>query len=114
MFKERDDSAGIITTPTANNYCTGSAGTMHRETHSPMEKAGSGKCTWRRSNISTPRTAKSAGKAVMANAPTDESGSRMPMLQSRMRSRLSHADPNSVSTIPRYTAATGKEEAVMD
>jgi len=107
-------NAGIATTPTAKNYRTGSAGTKHRETHSPIEKAGSGKCTWRRSNNCTPRTAKSARKEVMANAPTDESRSRMAMLQSRMRSHFSLGDPNSVSTIPRYTAATGKEEAVMD
>jgi len=44
---------------------------------------------------------------VMANAPTDESGSRMRKLQSRMRSRLRLGDPDSVSTIARYTAATG-------
>jgi len=106
IFKEGDDSAGIATTPTAN-YRTGSAGTKHRETHSPIEKAGSGKCTWRRSNNCTPRTAKSARKEVMANAPTDESRSRMHKLQTRMRSRLSLGDPDSVSTIPRYTAATG-------
>ena len=29
IFKEGDDSAGIATTPTANNYHTGSAGTKH-------------------------------------------------------------------------------------
>jgi hypothetical protein len=106
IFKEGDDSAGIATTPTAN-YRTGSAGTKHRETHSPIEKAGSGMCTWRRCNNCTPRTAKSARKEVMANAPTDESRSRMRKLQTRMRSRLSLGDPNSVSTIPRYPAATG-------
>ena len=62
----------------------------------------------------------------MANAPTDESKGRMPKLQSRMRFRLRLGDPDSVSTIPRYTAAAGKstsessltdmapEEAVMD
>ena len=47
IFKEGDDSAGIATTPTANNYRTGSAGTKHCETHSPIEKAGSGMCTQR-------------------------------------------------------------------
>ena len=57
IFKEGDDSAGIGTTPTAN-YRTGSAGTKHHETHSPIEQAGSGKCMWRRSNNCTPRTAK--------------------------------------------------------
>jgi hypothetical protein len=36
------------TTPTANNYRTGSARTKHREIHSPIEKASSDKCTWRR------------------------------------------------------------------
>jgi len=47
IFKEGDDSAGIATTPTAN-YRTGSAGTKHRETHSPIEKASnSEKCTQR-------------------------------------------------------------------
>jgi len=35
------------TTPTANCYRTGSAGTKHREIHSPIEKSSSGKCTWR-------------------------------------------------------------------
>jgi hypothetical protein len=93
IFKEGDDSAGFATTLTANNYRTGSAGTKHRETHSPIEKAGSGKCTWRRSNNCTPRTAKSANKEVVANAPTDESRSRMHKLQTRMRSRLCLGDP---------------------
>ena len=51
--------------------------------------------------------AKSTRKGVMANAPTDESGSRRHKLQTRMRSRLSLGDRNSVSTIPRYKAATG-------
>jgi len=45
----------------------------------------------------------------MANAPTDESRSRMHKLQTRMRSRLSLGDPDSVLTIPRYTAATGNQ-----
>jgi len=45
IFNEGDDSAGTTTTPTANNYRTGSAGTKHRETHSPIEKASSGMCT---------------------------------------------------------------------
>jgi len=45
IFEEGDDSARIATTPTANNYRTGSAGTQHRETHSPIEKASNGeKC----------------------------------------------------------------------
>jgi len=113
ILKEGDDSAGIATTPTTNNYRTGSAGTKH-ETHSPMEKASSVKCMWRRSNNCTPRIAKSAPRVVMTNAPTDQSRSRMRRSQSRMRSQLSLGDPNSVSTIPRYTGATGKEEAVMD
>jgi len=47
IFKEEDDSAGIATTPTANNYRTGSAGMKHCETHSPVEKAVSGMCTQR-------------------------------------------------------------------
>jgi len=34
------------TTPTTNNYRLGSAGTKHREIHSPIEQASSGKCTW--------------------------------------------------------------------
>ena len=71
--------------------------------------------------------AKSARKEAMANAPTGETRSRMHKLQTRMRSRLSLGDPNSISTIPRYTAATANglqnqsyptdmapEEAVMD
>jgi len=114
IFKEGDDSAGIATTPNANNYCTGRAETKPREMHSPIKKAGSGKCTWRRSNNCTPRTAKSACKEVMANASTDESRSRMAMLQSQMRSQLSLGNPNSLSTLSRYTAATGKEQALMD
>jgi len=47
IFKDGDDSAGIATTPTTNNYRTGSAGKKHCDTHSPIEKAGSGKCTQR-------------------------------------------------------------------
>jgi hypothetical protein len=48
IFKEGDDSAGIATTLTTNNYRTGSAGKKHRETHSPIEKASNGeKCTQR-------------------------------------------------------------------
>jgi len=58
IFKEGDDTAGFATTLTANNYRTGSAGTKHCEMHSPIEKASSGKRTWRRSNNCTPRTAK--------------------------------------------------------
>jgi hypothetical protein len=46
----------------------------HRETHSPIEKASHGE---------------SAPREVMANAPTDESRSRMRKSHSRMRSRLS-------------------------
>jgi len=46
IFKEGDDSAGFATTPTAN-YRTGSAGTKHCETHSPIEKASSGMCSQR-------------------------------------------------------------------
>jgi hypothetical protein len=42
-FKEGDDTAGFATTLTANNYRTGSARTKHHDTHSPIEKAGSGK-----------------------------------------------------------------------
>ena len=78
IFKEGDDSTGIATILTANNYRTGSAGTKHCETHLPIEKASSGKCTWRRSNNCTPRTAKSARREVMANAPTEESISQCP------------------------------------
>jgi len=45
ICEETDNSAGIATTSTANNYCTGSAGTKHREMHSPIDKASSGeKC----------------------------------------------------------------------
>jgi len=58
MFYEGDDSAGIAPTPTAHNDRTGSAGTKHRDARSPIEMARSGKCTWRRSNNCTPRTAK--------------------------------------------------------
>jgi len=53
--------------------------------------------------------AKSARREVMANAPIDESRSRMSKLHSQMRSRLSLSDPDSVSTIPGYTAATGNQ-----
>ena len=45
----------------------------------------------------------------MANAPTDQWSSRMHKLQTRMKSRLSLGDPDSVSTIPWYTAATGNQ-----
>ena len=46
IFKEGDDSAGFATTLNASNYRTGSAGTKHRETHSPIEKASNcEKCT---------------------------------------------------------------------
>ena len=93
ILKEGDDSAGIATTLTTYNYHTGSAGTKHHETHSPIEKASSGKCTWRRTNNCTPKTAKSARKEVVANAPTDESRSHMHKLQTRMRSWLSLDNP---------------------
>ena len=114
IFKEGDDSAGIATTPTASNYRTGCAGTKHRETHSPIEKASSAKCTWRGINHCTPKTVKSAPRQVMPNAPTNELRSRMCNSQSWMRSRLSLGHPNSVSRILRYTAATGKHDTVMD
>jgi hypothetical protein len=55
IFKEVDDSPGIATTPTGN-YHTGSAGTKHREMHSPIEKASNGeKCTQRRDGKRTYR-----------------------------------------------------------
>jgi len=44
ISNEGDDSAGTTTTPTANNYRTGSAGTKRRETHSPIGKASSCLC----------------------------------------------------------------------
>ena len=53
--------------------------------------------------------AKSARKEVMANTPTDESRSHMHKLQKQMRFRLSLGDPDSISTIQRYTAATGNQ-----
>jgi len=106
IFKEGDASARITTTPTAN-YLTGSAGTKHRATHCPIEKAASRKSTWRRSNNCTPRTAKRASKEAMANAATDESRSRMRHLNTWIRFWLSLGDPDSVLTIPRHSAATG-------
>jgi len=42
----------------------------------------------------------------MVNAPRHESRSRMSKFDSQKRSRLSLGDPNSASTIMRYTAAT--------
>jgi len=45
IIQDRDDSAETTTTPTTNNYRTGSAGTKHHETHSPIEKASSSICT---------------------------------------------------------------------
>jgi len=55
ILKEGDDSAGFAITLTVNNYRTRSAGTKHRGTHSPKEKArgekymrgSDGKCTYR-------------------------------------------------------------------
>jgi len=69
IVTEGDDCSGIATTPTAMYY-TGSAGTKHREMHSPIENASSRKCTWRRSHNCTPRMAKSAHRKVMVNTPT--------------------------------------------
>jgi len=57
IIKERDDSAGITTTPTVN-YLTGNAGMKYHETHSPIENTSSGKCIWRRSTHGTTRTMK--------------------------------------------------------
>jgi len=54
ILKEGDDSAEIATTPTAN-YRTGNARTKHHESHSPIEKAGSGMCTQRRDGKHTYR-----------------------------------------------------------
>ena len=90
IFKEGDDSAGIATTPP-------------RTITVPEVQERS---TVKRIHQKRRLAAKSTRKEVMANAPTDESGSRMHNLQSRIRSRLSLGDPDSVSTIPRYTAAT--------
>jgi len=110
---ERDDSGGFATTLTAN-YRTGSAGTKHRETHSPIEETSSGKCTWRRINNYTLRTAKSACREVMANAPTDESRSHMSKSQSRMRSRLSLGDPDSVSAIPTQSRQSRDTQLLLE
>jgi len=52
-------------------------------------------------------TAKCAPGEVMANAPTDEFRSSLPKLKPQMRFWLSLSNSDSVSTIPRYTAATG-------
>jgi len=89
IVKEMDDSDGISMTPTWHEYYTGSGGTMHCESHSPIEKAGSGKCRWRRSNNRTLRTANSAYREAMANTPTDESRSCMLQLQFAIRFWLS-------------------------
>jgi len=47
LFEEGDDSAVFATTLTTNNNHTGSAGTKHHQTHSLIQKAGSGMCTKR-------------------------------------------------------------------
>ena len=93
IFEDGDDSAWFATTLTANNYATGSAETKNCETHLPIEKASSGKCTWRRSNNCTLRTVKRAPSEVMANTLANESRSHMHMLQARMRSWLSLDNP---------------------
>jgi len=109
IFKEGDDNAGFATPLTTYNYHTGRAGTKHHEMHSPIEMASSGKGTWRRSNSCTPPTEESARREVIANTPIDESKSCISKLQFRMRSRLSLGNPNSVSSIPRYAAASGNQ-----
>jgi hypothetical protein len=91
IFEVGDDSARFAITPTANNYCKANAETKLCETHSTIEKAGS-------SNLR---------RKVMANAPTNESRSRMRNKQFPLRSQFSVADPNWVSVFPRYTVATG-------
>jgi hypothetical protein len=46
-FKEGDESAGLTTTLTANNYRTGSAEMKHYETHSPKKVSNGDKCSER-------------------------------------------------------------------
>jgi hypothetical protein len=103
IFKAGDGSARIATTPTTT-YNTGSAGTTNWETHSPIDKACSRKCTWRRIDNCNPRMAKSAPTEVMANIPIDESSSRMFKVQSQMRSQLILGNPHFVSATLIFTA----------
>jgi len=94
IFKEGDGSAGIATIRTRYNHHTGSAGTKDQEMHPPRDKASSIKCTWRKSNNCTPRTAKSASKEMMAKSVTHQSSSCMSKLRTPMRTRLSISDPD--------------------
>jgi len=80
IINERDDSAGCVTTLIANNYCTGSAGTKQRETHSPIEKASNGeKCTQRSDGKRTYRWIKKmhAHVAIPNEIPTQSWQSRI-------------------------------------
>jgi len=62
--------------------------------------------SWISSNNCNPGMAKSAWRELMAHVSTYESRSYIANLHSKMRSQLSLSDPNSVSTILKYPAAT--------
>ena len=114
IFKEGDDRAGFAKTPTAN-YHTGSAGTKHCGTHSPIEKASNGeKCIQRSDGKHTYRWIKKPHVQVTIpnEIPTQSRRSQLSLgdpnsvsaipTQSR-RSRLSLGDPDSVSAIPTHS-----------
>jgi len=115
IFKEKDDSAWFAMTLNTKNYRTGSAWTKHwnafpdwvgkqRQVH--MEKKqqlyseNSEKCTQGSDGKPTYRWIKKPYAPV--TNPNE-------ILTQSWRSWLSLGDPDSVSTIPRYTAATGNQ-----
>jgi len=108
ILSEWDKDARIATTPTMNNYCTGSAGTLYCKTHSPIAMARCSKYSWRRSKHWTPGMAKRSCREAKISAYTVGSTHHIPDLQFQLKSWLSLGDPNSGYAITRYSMTAGK------
>jgi len=98
IFKVGDDSAGFATILTTSNYRTGNAGKKHRETHSPIENAGSGMCT---QTSDSEHTWRRSGKHARRNA-----GEQLEMISAPSTGRMSSV-PTSAPT-RRMISATAR------
>jgi hypothetical protein len=101
IFKEGDDCAGLATTPTTNNYRTGSAGTKHHEMHSPIEKASSvKKCTLGSDGKRTNRSIKKPHAQVIIpnEIPTQSRRSRLSLENPKIDSCCRKSTSESILT----------------
>jgi len=93
ISKEGDNTTEFATTPAADCR-TGFGRTKYCDIHSPNEQADISKCTGRRNNNGTLKTAKCPPREWMANTPANQSRSHISKLQSWMRFQLNRYNPN--------------------